>query len=238
MVRLRRDCWRIERRGSSRRSLPAKIALLLAVVASSLLPFSTSALASDSDPILKMDVPKFDLTIPKSDKTLKGGVQHMEQGQRNNLSGDASKNTIEGKAKKKHDLPRFLFGFGRNDNNKPLKSNLRNDNLTSQVESGIGIIGVKFVLGFGRPPIINRVFPGTPAYISGLRVDDIIVAVDGIPTSGLSKDEVYNMIVGTPNTPVTVSVARKGDFIARTMNRMDFNDIADPQVKRDYLLNM
>ena len=41
-----------------------------------------------------------------------------------------------------------------------------------------------------------------------------------------------------PETPVTVSVVRNGDFIARTMNRMDFNDITDPMVKRDYLMSM
>jgi len=196
------------------------------------------AYAGDDDAILKLDIPKYDLTIPKSDKLLKGGVQHSEAQKQGRISGDAAKANIDlGATKKKRE--RFgLFGLGRPDNSRNLKSNLRNDALNSQIESGIGIIGVKFVLGFGRPPIINRVFPGTPAYNSGLRVNDIIVAVDGIPTSGLTKEEVYNMIVGTPNTMVTVSVARGGDFLARTMTRMDFNDIADPGVRRDYLLNM
>jgi len=31
---------------------------------------------------------------------------------------------------------------------------------------------------------------------------------------------------------------RNGDFMARTMQRMDFNDIADPLVKRDYMMSL
>jgi C-terminal processing protease CtpA/Prc len=125
------------------------------------------------------------------------------------------------------------------DKQRALEAQTRNNApLNAQVASGIGIIGVKFVLAFGRPPVINRVFPGTPAAVVGLRNNDVIVAVDGIPTYGLTKEEVYQMIVGSPGTPVTVTVSRNGDYVPRTMNRMDFNDITDPIVRRDYLMSI
>jgi len=185
-----------------------------------------------------MDTPKFDNTpVPK--KVLRGGVQHSENSPSAKLSTGASKNTA------KLSVPRFMQGQAKADTARQLKANAGQQSIklnaatnTATIPSGIGIIGVKFVLGFGRPPIINRVFPGTPAADLGLRINDMIVAVDGVPTAGLTKEEVYNMIVGSPGTPVTVSVRRNGDFIARTMNRMDFNDIRDPIVKRDYLLSM
>ena len=181
---------------------------------------------------LKLDVPKLDMSHRKKSTPLKGSVQHSEQLQtpakaKAPQSGNVAANSGKG-----------LAGKATADNSSLLKGKAKRedkqDSLSALVQSGIGIIGVKFIMGFGRPPTINRVFPGTPASEKGLRANDIIVAVDGIPTFGLSKDEVYNMIVGTPHTPVTISVRRKNDFQVRTMERMDFNEITDPQVRRDY----
>lgn len=181
---------------------------------------------------LKLDVPKLDVPRRKKVSPLKGSVQHSEQVQtqvraRTPQNGNAAANSGKGLAgKASADSSNLLKGKAKRED--------KQDSLSALVQSGIGIIGVKFVMGFGRPPTINRVFPGTPASENGLRANDIIVAVDGIPTFGLTKDEVYNMIVGTPHTPVTISVRRKNDFQVRTMERMDFNDITDPQVRRDY----
>lgn len=177
-------------------------------------------------PQLKPDVPKMDKL--KKRTPLKGSVQHTEKFQpaRARTPKTASVTTSPG-----------LAGKATADNSAMLKGKAKQDKtdtLSAAVQSGIGIIGVKFMMGFGRPPTINRVFPGTPAMEKGLRPNDIIVAVDGIPTFGLTKDEVYNMIIGTPRTPVTISVRRKNDFQVHTMERMDLNDIADPQVRRDY----
>jgi C-terminal processing protease CtpA/Prc len=176
---------------------------------------------------LKLDIPKMDTPIKR--KPLKGSIQHTLQLKpppvkaRTPQTGNAASNGLAGKATA--DNASVLKGKAKQD---------KNDALSAAVQSGIGIIGVKFIMGFGRPPTINRVFPGTPAMEKGLRPNDIIIAVDGIPTFGLTKDEVYNMIIGTPHTPVTISVRRKNDFQVRTMERMDFNDITDPQVRRDY----
>jgi len=177
-------------------------------------------------PQLKLDVPKMDQA--KKRTPLKGSVQHSEKLQppKPRTPKTATVTSSPG-----------LAGKATADNGSMLKGKAKqdkNDTLNALVQSGIGIIGVKFMMGFGRPPTINRVFPGTPASEKGLRPNDIIIAVDGIPTYGLTKDEVYNMIVGTPRTPVTISVRRKNDFQVHTMERMDLNDIADPQVRRDY----
>ena len=157
---------------------------------------------------------------PKSSSSgqLKGSVQRsVKQGQPNMHSGIG-----------KTDWDRFLHGDAQD----------QGQGLNSGVQSGVGIIGVKFVMTMGHPPVINRVFPLTPAYKSGLQANDIIIAVDGIPTVGLTKEEVYDMIVGLPGTEVTISIKREGDYLSHTMMRMDLNDITDPYVRRDYLTHM
>jgi C-terminal processing protease CtpA/Prc len=201
-----------------------------------LLTACASASQAEPEDLLKPDVPRLDNTVPKSSTMLKGGVQRLDSNKPSTkrLTGNAN-NASTGTSKFK-----LFSGHGKTDKQKTMRAQLQQNNspLNANAQSGVGIIGVKFVLAFGRPPVINRVFPGTPAFSEGLRNNDVIVAVDGVPTFGLTKEEVYGMIVGAPGTPVTVSVSRNGDFVAKTMNRMDFNDITDPMVRHDYLLNM
>lgn len=186
------------------------------------------------EPLLKPDVPKMDTTetpqapsarSSKPSSPLQGKVERAERYHKS-LGGRASGGQAGG------------WGRGRADIRRKMQAGAKQDNLDAQVESGIGIIGVKFIMVIGRPPVINRVFPQTPAFEKGLKPDDVIVAVDGIPTYGLAKEEVYDMIVGTPGTPVTLSIKRAGDFMAVTMTRMDLNDITDPFIRRDYMMNM
>ena len=185
----------------------------------------------EPEPMLKLDVPR--LAAPKP--PLKGSVQQTviptpppPAKPLNGTAQDGGK-PLNGKAS---GGPKALGGLFRR---KPkLDSALTQDTLNAQAQLGIGIIGVKFVMVVGRLPVINRVFPGTPAFEQGLKTDDIIVAVDGVPTFGLTKDEVFNMIVGTPNTPVSISVRRNQDFRVCKMLRMDFNEIKDPKIRHDY----
>jgi len=184
----------------------------------------------EAEPMLKLDVPR--LATPIKKPPLKGGVQHNDiltpnPGKALSGSAAAGKGNLKGKAESGTGLGGLLKRKAKTDVPKQ-------DTLSAQAELGIGIIGVKFVMAFGRPPVINRVFPGTPAFDQGLRPDDIILAVDGVPTFGLTKDEVYSMIVGTPNTPVQLSIRRNQNFLVARMNRMDFNDIKDPRIRRDY----
>lgn len=185
--------------------------------------------------MLKPDVPRLDTVKPEPQPEarseplprapLKGQVQHQAKpgpplrGQAGAAGGGLG--SLRGRA-----------DGGR------LRGRASGERMRAQVESGIGIIGVKFVMYMGKPPIINRVFPLTPAAQLGLRVNDVIVAVDGVPTLGLTKEEVYDMIVGMPGTPVTLSLSRNGDFQVVTLTRMDLNDISDPWVRRDYMTHM
>ncbi len=203
------------------------------------LDVGSQGLLKDADHFLKSDTPKLDKSLERV--PLKGGVQHnVTPPPPHKLDGTAQSGTPDRtkalKAKTAQDATTLKSKIG-NDLTNLLKRKPQKDKeqvLSADATSGIGIIGVKFVMAMGRPPIINRVFPGTPASEKGLRTNDIIIAVDGVPTFGLTKDEVYNMIVGTPNTPVTISVRRNQDFEVCKMLRMDFNDIKDPRVRRDY----
>jgi hypothetical protein len=187
----------------------------------------------EAEPMLKLDIPR--MAAPKA--PLKGSVQQnftppatTPPKPLNGQATDASK-PLSGKATGTGGKG----GIGGLFKRKPkLDAELKQTVLDAQAQLGIGIIGVKFVMALGRPPVINHVFPGTPAFEQGLKADDIIVAVDGVPTFGLTKDEVFNMIVGTPNTPVSISVRHNQDFRVCKMIRMDFNDIKDPRIRRDY----
>jgi len=171
--------------------------------------------------------PKIDNSVPNTPaadldakSTLKGGIQKS--------------------GKKQNKNQHFMFGAkkGQADTLKARAANDANNALKAQAQSSVGIIGVKFVATLGRPPVINEIFPNTPADKVGLRVYDQIVAVDGVPTSGLTKDEVFDLIVGTPGTPVSLSILRNTEYSAVTCTRMDINELNDPRIRRDYMIHM
>jgi hypothetical protein len=152
--------------------------------------------------------------------------------------------TLQGKIEHSRTMsqPHSLFGLPGNarggTNDDLYRQRLQQQMLDSGITTGIGIIGVKFILFAGHSPIINRVFPLTPAASAGLQPYDVIVAVDGIPTRGLRKEEVYDMIIGTPGTPVMVSIERDGDFKVYNLTRMNINDITDPSIRSDYFRSL
>jgi hypothetical protein len=229
------------RGGSGRKSGRSKFfaVAVLAVVTTGVVLNPLASVRADTqpeEPVLKPDIPKFDLTAPKS-RTLKGGVQHREDATTAQPSGKKMSSGVMDIFKKKK-KEKLSGQTARLAPDSMLRSNTNQNTLNSTIQSGVGIIGVKFLLPIGHMPIINRVFPGTPAWQVGLRAQDVIVAVDGTPTLGLSKETVYSMIVGKPETEVTISIRRGTDFIAKTMKRMDFNDIPDPMVRQDYLMSI
>lgn len=205
---------RLTRKLTTLMSFGAGLMLVLSVVP------ETAALAQNyqsAEP--KMDVVAPEAPPAKIKSTLQGSVQHTEKG--------GSKKS-----------GRLMFGVKKGQTD-TLKANVKDDGaLKAQAESSIGIIGVKFVATMGRPPVINEVFPNTPADKIGLRLNDMIVAVDGVPTSGLTKDEVFDLIVGTPGTQVSLSILRNGDYTAYSCVRMDINELIDPRIRRDYMTHM
>ncbi|MBY0358962.1 MAG: PDZ domain-containing protein [Candidatus Obscuribacterales bacterium] len=201
--------------------------ILATLVAASLVLFSGQHVSAAAQDVYKSAEPKLDAPperkeAPKAKAPLVGNIQHTEKNllQRGKLMFGGKK-----------DLPPVAPSYRAhvNENSQALKS---------QLESSIGIIGVKFVAVAGRAPVINEIFPGTPAEQVGLRLYDTIVAVDGIPTAGLTKDEVFDMIVGTPGTSVTLTIMRNGDYQAMKCMRMDINQLIDARVRRDYLMHM
>ncbi len=167
----------------------------------------------------KLDsVPNKTPETEKSKSTLKGSIQKVDK--KNNKNGH------------------FASGAKRGQQDS-LKARVNNESaLKAQAESSIGIIGVKFVAIFGKPPVINEIFPNTPAEKVGLKVYDLIIAVDGVPTSGLTKEEVFDLIVGTPGTQVSLSILRNSEYSAVTCTRMDINELLDPRIRRDYMIHM
>lgn len=189
------------------------------------LAFASSAIANDE---LTPDVPKLDLGPKK--EPLKAGIQHniqqkTETKKRKKLKAQTSASPFSNAQRAALDASRF-------------NASADDSRLEAQAERSIGVIGVRFVSTNGYPPVINTVFPGTPAAASGLSSNDLIVAIDGVPTSGLSKDECYDLIIGTPNTPVTLSLRRGQNFFVRTMNRMDLNEMTDPRVRHAYMYHL
>lgn len=200
------------------RALPALVALTV---------LAPGVLAAD-EVILKPAVPQMDqMPVEKPKTPLQAGVEHNVQ---HSVQAPVKRNKQK-KIEAKIDL-RDLFNGRLRTGAMQDGGELSRYNLESQ--RGIGIIGVRFLSMIGHQPVINTVFPGTPAAKVGVQPDDIIVAVDGVPTHGLTRDECYDLIVGTPNTPVTLSLKRSGTFFVRTMTRMDFLDIRDPRVQQAY----
>lgn len=210
--------------------------LIATVLLSSTVVFSSTSLAQSQSSIasqgqgqsvfqFQMAEPKLDTSTPApaaKSEPLKGGVQHHQKKDKKNKKFKLSQEKSQ-------------LDMNLQNQNARLQSNLNQGFFNSQLQSSIGIIGVKFLCQQGYSPVVNNVFPGTPAFSAGIVPEDVIVAVDGVPTAGLNREECYDLIVGTPNTPVTLSLRHNGEFRAKTLTRMDFNDIKDPRIRQAYL---
>jgi len=115
------------------------------------------------------------------------------------------------------------------------------ENTATDAKSNIGIVGFKFVLEPNKEPLINVVFPDTPAAKAHLQKGDRILAVDGVPTHGFDKEEIYQMVVGEPDTVVTISILRGTDTLkekALVRTALKKYKKLNPAMWRNYMLNM
>jgi carboxyl-terminal processing protease len=71
--------------------------------------------------------------------------------------------------------------------------------------------------------IVAGLLPSTPAEKAGMKVGDVIVAVDGQSTKGWTADDAVNHIRGQVNTQVKVEVSRNGQIMNFTMTRQEIN---------------
>ena len=73
--------------------------------------------------------------------------------------------------------------------------------------AGLGItVGIK-----DRYPVVIAPIEGTPAFRAGMEPGDLIVAVDGDETSGMSLEEVVSTLRGEPGSEVRLTLARRGE---------------------------
>lgn len=92
----------------------------------------------------------------------------------------------------------------------------------SSITSKISGIGVNIVNESGKIRIIN-VMENTPAQFADLKVDDIIVAIDGIKASGLSLAEVSNLVKGPVNSFVNIDILRNNDLLKKRIIRKEIS---------------
>lgn len=70
---------------------------------------------------------------------------------------------------------------------------------------------------------LSEIFAGSPAEIAGLQRDDYVRAVDGVPASTTSIDEVRNKIIGVEGSKVKVTVARGDKELTVELTRKGVN---------------
>lgn len=78
----------------------------------------------------------------------------------------------------------------------------------SQNKMSHGIVGLEMQIQHGKFPIVQGVFPGTPAANQGLLPGDQILAVNGISTMEKSATEVDTLISDVPGERVLLSIQR------------------------------
>lgn len=84
--------------------------------------------------------------------------------------------------------------------------------------------GVGCVIGLDDKGVyVSKTIPGSPAEAAGLQRDDYIRAVDGVPASTTSIDEVRNTIIGIAGTKVKVTVLRGDKEITFELTRQAVN---------------
>jgi C-terminal processing protease CtpA/Prc len=120
--------------------------------------------------------------------------------------------------------------------------------LTPELPSELGIVGLKFQIGkqqdfLGKlqeqeQVLINNVFSGGPA-AKAFRNGDILLKVDDVPVDGLTKEEIYQLIIGKPNTPVSLTVLRNKETITKTITRMSLSEFSkvQEQIAKEYAQN-
>jgi len=83
-------------------------------------------------------------------------------------------------------------------------------------------VGIQIGKEPGEPLRVVTPLPDTPAFRAGIKVDDLIIAVDGRTTKDMSVDKLIKMIMGPKGTKVVLRVKRPG-----VLKPIDFTIIRD-----------
>lgn len=81
-------------------------------------------------------------------------------------------------------------------------------------------------------PVVQEVFPDSPALRGGLEVGDVILEIDGFSTVGLTMDQIVSRIRGEAETTVSLLISRGEEQLELQMTRAE---VRVPNVKWSYL---
>jgi carboxyl-terminal processing protease len=87
-------------------------------------------------------------------------------------------------------------------------------------------IGVEFLLDDAGRPVIQSVYKDSPAEKAGIKVNDIILKVDGESIDGLSSTQIANKIRGEENVAVTLTLLRDNQELEVSPVRGPLNEIS------------
>ena len=75
-----------------------------------------------------------------------------------------------------------------------LKGNIREDISQIKPQTGIGVIGLRFIHQSGFPSYVEQVYPNSPANRAGIKSKDLIYSIDGVRTKNLNSDNVFELL--------------------------------------------
>lgn len=115
-----------------------------------------------------------------------------------------------------------------------LQGMIREDITSVKPQTGIGVIGLRFVHQSGYPSYIEYVYGDSPASRAGIRAKDLIFAVDGIRTDYLNSEGVYQLLSGAPGSKVRIFITRGQSMFNVELVREDLVNFS-PDIQNRYL---
>ena len=73
-----------------------------------------------------------------------------------------------------------------------------------------GGLGIEVGMEDGFVKVVSPI-EDTPAYRAGVKPNDLIVKLDDTPVKGMSLNDAVKKMRGKPNTPITLTISRKGE---------------------------
>ncbi|MEB3285950.1 MAG: PDZ domain-containing protein [Vampirovibrionales bacterium] len=111
--------------------------------------------------------------------------------------------------------------------------------IQKQFQPDPGIVGLDMLIYKHRHPVVQKVFPGTPAYLKGIRPGDVIVEIDGYSTIGKNDAQIDEMISDIPGDSVTFNIQR-GFMVASVTLKVQSLSYVSHRLRERYasVLNM
>ncbi|HZV63182.1 MAG TPA: S41 family peptidase [Methylophilaceae bacterium] len=87
--------------------------------------------------------------------------------------------------------------------------------LQAGTQGEFGGLGIEVGMEDGFVKVVSPI-EDTPAYKAGLKAGDLIIKLDETPVKGMTLNDAVKRMRGKPNTPITLTVLRKGESKALT----------------------